>query len=128
MITCLIFVVLTVTAHGMLPLPLPLVSPEGLIIPDSMKLDSEGGIVSPLLSALQHLPLATLPALTSASLLGALANQQRAGVTSPSQPVKLSEQKSEVEKSKVRINFVHFLGSVSFSSVEHIEVVKCVYY
>ena len=115
----------------MLPLPLPLVSPEGLIVPNSMKLDSDGRMISPLLSALQHLPLATLPALTSASLLGALANQQRAGTTSASQPTISTEAKTEAGKSKVRhafwlIWFINqraytimlcpsLLGSVSFS-------------
>ena len=71
-----VFSIIAVTAHGMLPLPLPLVSPEGLLVNDSIKLDSEGRMISPLLTAL-HIPLATLPALTSASLLGTLANQQR---------------------------------------------------
>ena len=81
----------------MLPLPLPLVSPEGLLVQDSIKLDSEGRMVSPLLTALQHIPLATLPALTSASILGTLANQQRQNMTQKSVQTASEEKQSERE-------------------------------
>ena len=89
--------IIAVTAHGMLPLPLPLVSPEGLLVNDSIKLDSEGRMISPLLTALQHIPLATLPALTSASLLGTLANQQRQDMAQQSVQNASEEKKSDGE-------------------------------
>ena len=91
-----VFSIIAVTGHGMLPLPLPLVSPEGLLVNDSIKLDSEGRMISPLLTALQHIPLATLPALTSASLLGTLANQQRQDMAQQSVQ-NASEQKKQSE-------------------------------
>ena len=103
-----VFSIIAVTAHGMLPLPLPLVSPEGLLVNDSIKLDSEGRMISPLLTALQHIPLATLPALTSASLLGTLANQQRQDMAQQ------SVQNASEEKKQSEGETVYFLNQTAF--------------